>query len=159
MPIAKYGFDGQIYANGGTYGSPTFQVMLNVRDCAVQADMDKHDATTRAGGGMKQYEPTLLDLAFTGKVRSDDTDTAGYAKLSTAFHAGSSLDVMILDGAMTTNGSQGYRFDAKVFKFGEDQAIDGVLFREFELAPCVSTNQPKLATVASGSPSYASLAR
>lgn len=119
--------------------------------------MDKHDATTRAGGGLKQYEPTLMDLAITGKIRSDESDTTGFVALETAFLGRTSVDVMILDGDDAVNGSRGYRFDAKVFKFGEDQALDGILFREFELAPCVSDNAVCKAVVASGAPVFTTL--
>ena len=119
--------------------------------------MDKHDATTRAGGGLKQYEPTLMDLALTGKIRTDESDATGFVAMETAFLARSSIDVMILDGGNTVNGSRGYRFDAKVFKFGEDQALDGVLFREFELAPCVSDNAVCKAVVASGAAAFTTL--
>lgn len=148
--MPKYGFSGQLLLNGGTYGSPTWGEAEAVRDVMVNADMDEFDATTRAGGGVKQSEPTLLALEITGKIRSDEADTTGFAALETAFLTRASIDILVLDGSQTTVGSRGYRFDAKLFKFGEDEAVENVLFREFSLKPCISSNAVKKAVVGSG---------
>jgi hypothetical protein len=153
----KYGFKGTINNNTGSYGTPTWSAISNVRDVMVNADPEKFDASTRAGNGIKQYEPTLIDLGVTGKIRSDETDTNGFVAIETAFLTRASMDLMILDGAATVSGSRGYRFDAKVFKFGEDQNLGGVNFREFEFAPCVSANAPSKAVVTTGSPVFTAL--
>lgn len=148
--MPKYGFAGQLLLNGGTYGSPTWGEADAVRDVIVGADMEEQDGTTRQGGGLKQSEPVLLALSVTGKIRSDEADTTGFVAMETAFLTRAALDVMVLDGAQSTVGSRGYRFDVKLFKFGEDQAIEGILYREFEMKPCISANAVKKAVVASG---------
>jgi hypothetical protein len=151
MAIAtKYGFAGSINANSGSYGSPTWVPIANTREVQVAADMDEFDASTRAGGGLKQSEPTMLALGVSGKIRSDQNDTAGFVALETAFLTRASLDLLVLDGAATVVGSRGYRADFKVFKFGEDQNIGNILHRDFELKPCVSDNPVKKAVVGSG---------
>lgn len=158
MSQVKYAFKGKIYLNSTSYGSPTWNEVKAVRDVKVGADFDKQDATTRAGGGLKQFVATLLELGITGLIRTDETDTTGFAAMETAFLARGVLDVLILDGPRTTNGSRGYRFDSQVFKFGEDQKLEGVLYREFDVAPTPSANDAYSAVVSGGAPVFTDLA-
>lgn len=159
MPVAvKYGFDGTLSLNSGSYGTPTWAAVANTRDVKVGASLDEYDASTRAGGGVKQSEPTMLGLEVTGLVRSDQNDTTGFVALETAFLGRTSLDVLVLDGGATVSGSRGYRCDMKVFKFDEDQSLGNILHHEFSLKPCVSANPVSRAVVTSGSPVFTSLA-
>lgn len=158
MPNAKYGFDGTIYFNGGTYGSPTWGLVNAVRDVNIGADMDETDASTRIGGGVKQSEPTLLAIELSGKIRSNDADSNGFILMETAFFTRTSLDVLFLDNPNTVNGSRGYRCDMKVFKFGEPQNLGDVLFREFSIKPCASANAVNKAVVSGGAPTFSTLA-
>ena len=139
-PVIKYGYKGKIYLNGGTYGSPTWNEVKNVREVKVGGEMGDSDGTTRAGGGTEQSEPVLRKLGVTGKIRSDDSDTTGYIALETAFLTRGVLDVMLMDGDKGVAGNRGYRFDAKNFTWPEDQANDGILWRDFDLRPCISAN-------------------
>ena len=123
----------------------------------VGASFNKQEASVRAGNGVVQSEPVQLDLSITGKVATDEADTNGFVAMETAFLTRASLDVMVLDGASTVDGSRGYRFDVKVFKFEEDQGNEQVLFRDFELAPCLSANPVKKAIVTSGAPVFTAL--
>jgi hypothetical protein len=123
----------------------------------IAADMEEADASTRAGNGVKQSEPTLLGLEVTGLVRTDETDTNGFLLLETNFLTRAVCDVLFLDGAQSANGSRGYRADMKVFKFGEDQSLNQVDHREFSLKPCVSANAPSKAVVTSGAPVFTAL--
>lgn len=154
----KYGFKGKVYFNTGSYGSPTWTEISAVRDIKVGADFTEFDASTRAAGGIGQAEPVILNLELSGMIKTDESDTNGFVAMETAFLTRAATDVLILDGGSAVNGSRGYRVDMKVFKFGEDQALDKVNFREFSLKPCVSSNAAQKAVVASGAPVFTSLA-
>jgi hypothetical protein len=154
----KYAFKGKIYFNGASYGSPTWNLVDAVKDVKVGASFDEFDASTRQGGGIKQSEPVLLGLDITGMIRTDETDTSGFVALETAFLTRAAIDIMVLDGGSTVNGSRGYRFDAKNFKFGQDESLSNILYREFELKPCVSANAAYKVVVAAGVPVFTSLA-
>lgn len=154
----KYGFKGKFYINSGTYASPTWNEVKRVKEVKVGAAFDKEDATTRMGGGIKQSEPVLLDIGLTGKVRSDEGDTTGFLAMETAFLTRAEIDVMVLDGDKATDGSRGYRIGMKVFKFEEDQDVAKILWRDFDLSPCVSENAPCKAVVSASAPVFTSLA-
>lgn len=154
----KYGFRGKLYFNTGSYNSPTWTEVKRVKEVKVGAAFDKEDATTRMGNGIKQSEPVLLDLGLTGKVRSDEGDTAGFLAMETAFLGRAEIDVLMLDGPIATDGSRGYRVGMKVFKFEEDQDVAKLLWRDFDLSPCVSENAPCKAVVAASAPVFTALA-
>jgi hypothetical protein len=154
----KRGYNGKLYYNSGSYGSPTWIEIQNIKEAKVTAAFDKYDATTRQGAGVKQYAPTLFDPMFSAKIRSDETDTSGYIPLETAFYGRAVLDVLFLDGARTLNGSRGLRMDVCVFKWDEDQDNDAVDFRDFELAPTVSSNLVYTAVVTAGAPVFTVIA-
>lgn len=158
MSQVKYGYKGKIYFNTGSYNSPTWTEVKNVREVKVGAAMGEQDATTRAGGGIEQAEPILLKLGLTGKIKSAETDTAGFIAMETAFLTRAAIDVLLLDGDKGTDGSRGYRVDMKVFDFSEDQGNENLLWRDFAIKPCVSDNVPQKAVVSSSAPVFTSLA-
>ena len=152
----KYGFQGTLNVNSGTYGTPVWNPVTNVEDVTVSADFTKQDATTRVSS-IKQFEPTTLEIAISGKLRTDQTDTNGYILFETNFYTRAVMDLLVLDASATTNGAHGLRFDSKLFKFDEDQTNSSVLFREWELAPCVSTNPGNKAINNSGTMVYTAI--
>ncbi len=86
-------------------------------------------------------------------------DATGFVALRTAYLARAILDILVLDGPRTTNDSYGFRFDAKCFSMGEDQAIESILYQEFMLKPCISTagNAAYSVVVTTGAPVYTTL--
>ncbi|MBY0513081.1 MAG: hypothetical protein K2P78_04120 [Gemmataceae bacterium] len=154
----KYGFRGKIYFNTGTYNSPTWAEVASVRDVKVGAEMSEFEGSTRLAGGVEQTEPVILKLSLDGLIKSDEADVGGFVAMETAFLTRAATDVLILDGGSAVNGSRGYRVDMKVFKFGEDQALDKVLFREWSMKPGVSANAAYKAVVSSGAPVFTTLA-
>jgi hypothetical protein len=99
----------------------------------------------------------MLDLTLTGRVRVDHTDN-GYNAIRDAFLAKDTLDVLVLNGKSNQNGSLGYRYDAKVFALGEDQALANVIFNDLTIKPCASVNEPKAVKVVAGVPVFTDIA-
>ncbi len=55
----KYGFNGGLYLNSGTYSTPTWVDLTNTKEVQIEDGMSEHDATLRAGGGLTLSEPIL----------------------------------------------------------------------------------------------------
>jgi hypothetical protein len=155
--MAKTGLKANLFYNTASYGSPTWAEITLVADCAVEGTRDEAGGSTRASS-VKLFEPTQLALGISGKVRTDSTDTGFAALLANFLDPSTAIDVLVLDGTTTENGSLGYRFDAKVFSMGEDQALNSVLFRDFTIKPCISANPVKSVLVTSGAPVFTTLA-
>lgn len=152
MPL---GITSTCYLNSGTYVTPIWNLLDLIADATVKADWNSADASVRRGR-VEEAEPTNLVLELTGKVRKSMTDTA-FLVLRAAHLIASTLDVLILDGLRTVNGSEGFRFDGKVFQWSEDQSLGVVTFKDFMIKPCISTNLPKSVIVNGGSPTYSAI--
>lgn len=155
--MAKKAYNRAFYRNTGTFGSPTWNLTDHVKDVAFVYAKDSLDATTRASGKLKEYEPGRGDFSITGMIMVDESD-ADFAAFETADLADSLLDIMILDGLSSVNGSRGYRMEMKLSSFTEETADDGVLFRSFELKPCISANAKQSVVVSTGAPVFTTLA-
>jgi len=139
--------------SGGSYGSPTWLEVEDIRDLAVSPTFTEGQAKTRASI-VDFAEPTRMQIEITGMIKVS-LDNVDFLALDEAFATRAALDMLILNGANTTNGVRGWRADFKVFEWSEDQAIDDVLYRSFKLKPCIPVNgNPKRAVVSGGAPTF-----
>jgi hypothetical protein len=121
-------------ASGGTkYASPTWTAIDMVRDASIAKPWDLVEASVRASR-VKMYHPTQMDIPVSLTVRCDNADT-GYLALAGAADEGTTLDILIVDGAVTVEGSRGARAHFHVSDTGQDQSIGAVLYKTFELKP------------------------
>lgn len=132
------GITSKFYVNSGTYSVPTWTLVDLVSDLSNSADWNEGDGSTRREV-QEVMEPTNMKLAITGKIRKDMNDPA-YLLFRAAHATRGVLDVMVLDGAKDVDGSEGFRFDVKVFGWTEDQGLQAVNFKEFTVKPCISTH-------------------
>lgn len=136
---------------GGTRGAPVFTDADLVSDMQVDAQWNEGESSVR-GNPMQTFDPTNMAVALTGKIRKNITDTV-FSLLRAAWLAQTTIDVLVLDGPRTTPGSDGLRFDARVFNFSEDQSLGvGSVFKEFTIKPTgtTSANPPQSAVVNDG---------
>ena len=153
MSVKKGYLCGLYLRTSGTFASPTHTELDLVGDMAIDDPNEALEADTRRAQGVREYEPGRMDVVITGRVRKDGTDPA-YAALAAAKAGRTELDVMVLDGKQTVNGSEGYRLPMKVFKLSEDQAQGVVIYKEFELRPCPSDNPKQTVAVSGGVPVF-----
>lgn len=153
MSDTRLGFNCKVYANSGTtYATPTWLEFVLVSDATLSAEFDSFDATTRVSNGVKEMEPTLLGLGVAGQIKVDDDDAA-FLMLDERTFMRKAMDILVLNGDKTDPGVRGWRFWAKNMKLSEDQKLGNVLFREFDLKPCVplvAAEKPKRAVVSAG---------
>ena len=121
------------YRNTGTYGTPTWTAITFVRDAQVAIPWDLVEASIR-DTRVKLYHPTQIDFAVSLTVRCDDAD-AGYQALLGAAQEGTTIDMMILDGLVSVEGSAGVRSHFHVSMTGQPQGTGDVLYATFDLKP------------------------
>lgn len=146
MPGTRVGIIAGLYINTGTYEAPDWDEFDLVGDAAVNPNWEEGDATTRQSL-VNQAEPTKMALEVTGRARVAD-DNAVFDEVEAAFIQRNPIDILALNGKIDSPGASGYRFDAKIFTWGEDQAMGNVLFKDFNMKPCASDNDPKFVKVA-----------
>jgi hypothetical protein len=148
--FVKLGIKAKIYRNTGTYGSPTWTHLALVRDCTVNAPWDIVDASTRSHR-VKLNAKTMMGLTIGISMRKDDLDAGAVAILAAAMED-TVIDMLILDGPITTEGSTGYRSHFIVNPTGEDQGPGAALYPTYDLLPAYSSEgDPKYITVGSAS--------
>ena len=154
--MPKLGVLSVFHVNLATWDIPTWATLPLISDCNVNAPWDEGDASARLSRA-KSAEPTMMGLEITGKIRVKGADVvASYFALYNAHFRDLIVDILALNGPLAEVGAEGYRFEAKVFNWGEDQSLGAVLYKDFSIKPCIPsdvTRYPKKAiVVAPGGP-------
>ena len=149
----KSGINSHAYRNsasgGSKYGTPTWTDIDHVRDASVGQPWDLQDASIRATK-FKLYHKAQKDLSVQLTVRCDDVDS-GYIALREAAENGTTIDMLLLDGPIATEGSRGFRAFFHVSESGQSQAIGDTLYSTFDL-------KPTFGVIDDGSPAYPKIA-
>ena len=156
MPAAhgvKTGQTSGLYRNTATgaskYGTPTWALSDHVRDLTPSQPWDMADTSIRATP-VKLYHPTQKEMSFTAMVRCDDV-AADYQAFRTAAENGTVMDILVLDGLISVEGSRGFRAYFFVSETGQDQSIGATLYSQFEF-------KPGFGELDDGSPAYPKIA-
>ncbi len=137
----KLGIKAVLYRNTAVstpYASPTWTAMPIVKDVQAGTPWDMADASTR-GSRAKIYHPTQIDYSFSAVARCDDAD-AGYQALLAAAQEGSTIEMLVMDGPTSVEGSQGVRAHFHVSLTGQPQGIGDVLYANFDFKPGFGTD-------------------
>ena len=138
----KTGFDGKVYYNdtattytagAGTYAVPVWAEIPYVKDLSISSATDKLEDTDR-GSTVKKYCSGQMDLECTMNL-SYRAGTDEMRVLRDAHMDRETLEVAIMDGAIATSGSEGFRFHSKVFSHDWDQPMQDVMGIDVTLAP------------------------
>lgn len=138
-PAAKLGLKCKLYLNGGTFGSPTWAAVNCISDFSLAAKWDAGEASTRESR-MKLWLKTMLDLGFSGKLRSSNINDTSYTTIAAALLTDATLDILVLNGDKVDTGAWGFRCGVQVHSANEDQGLGAVVFDEIEFKPAPNTD-------------------
>lgn len=145
---AKLGMDCVLHRNTGSYASPTWNAIDNVKDVTLSLEAGEADATTRGNDGWRATLATLRD----GSVEFEmvwDTADEDFSAIRTAFFAGSAIEFAVMDGPIATVGSQGLRASFVVTNFSRNEPLEEAVTASVTIKPTYSANAPAWLTVAS----------
>ncbi len=153
----KPGIAAVVYRNTGTYGSPTWTAMTLVRSVSDNSKWDTGDTSTRASRA-KTAAKTQVDLPHDIEMRADDADTAYVAMFAAWASPTSVVDLLILDGAIATEGAMGIRAEFIVCGRPQNQGAGDIIYTSFPIMPAWTANGPPKSVVmgAASSPSFTS---
>ncbi len=134
------------YRNSGTYGSPTWVLILNCGDLDVTDAHDKVEVPLRKNSGWKLYIAGDTDFGIAFKMLYDPADTSQSA-LRTAYRSKAAIELLLLDGPVATAGSSGIRGTFQIFKFPRQEPL-GPMMVEVEAAPTYAAQAPEVFTAA-----------
>ena len=135
----RLSLNAKTYRNTGTYDSPIWVEMVNIKDATLEDSMDETEVTRRASGGVKEYEPTLRGISFDFNAPNVEGD-AELIAVRTAYATRAPIELAVMDGPITAPGSNGLRFEAKVFKNTRNESLSDAQMKDFTFKPCCSEN-------------------
>jgi hypothetical protein len=145
MPLT-FGYQAKLYRNTGTYGTPAWNEVPNVRDVTMSLTVEEDDVTTRGGNGWKQNAATLKDASVDFEMIYDKTDP-DFTAFKDAFLNSTAIDVAVMDGDITVTGNQGLRAEMMVTKFDRMENLTQALKVSVTIKPTYSSNAPTWYTV------------
>jgi len=99
------------------------------------------DVTTRNNSGWRANRGTLKDFTLEFMMVHDTADTDWQA-FRDSFLNNTSIEVLVLDGAVGTSGSQGIRATVEVFNFTRGEELENAMMTTVSCKPTYATNPP-----------------
>ena len=142
----KLGMDAKLYYLSGTNarvawsgsGQAGLTVIGNVTSVTLNLEKGEADVTTRGNGGWRATLGTLKDGSVEFEMVWDTTDAA-FTAVQAAWAAGSTLAFAVLDGLVTTVGSQGLWADFSVLNFTREEPLEEAIKAKVTIKPAYSS--------------------
>jgi len=139
---AKLGMEAKLYRNTGSYESPVWAEVENVKDLALNLEAGEADVTTRANDGWRATIATLKDASVEfGMVW--DTEDADFSAIQDAYFDGTSIEFAVMDGDIETEGSEGLRATMAVTAFSRDEPLEEAITVTVTIKPTYADNPPE----------------
>jgi hypothetical protein len=142
----KLGMDAKLYRNAGSFASPNWNAINNVKDVTLNLEAGEADVTTRGNAGWRATVATLKD----GSIEFEmvwDTEDPNFTALQQAFFNNSAVELAVMDGDITTAGSQGLRATCMITNFSRNEPLEEAIGVNVTAKPTYSVNPPQWMTV------------
>lgn len=142
---AILGVNCKLYRNTGTWASPTWDEVTNVKDLTLNLEKGEADVTVRGGNGWRQTIGTLKDGSIEFQMVWDPSDT-DFTAIQTAYFNDTSIELLALDGSVTPAAGvtvQGLHADFSVTNFTRNESLEEAVLVDVSLKPTYSSNTPE----------------
>lgn len=137
--MPKVGFECVAYRNTGTFATPVWNEIPNVRDATLPLDATEVDVTTRGSGGFEAVIAGLIKTGLEFKMVWDPAD-ADFTAIQTAFFNRTAIEFLFLDDAVDVPGAQGLRAYCAVLSFPRAEPLDGSVEVDVKVKPTYRTD-------------------
>jgi hypothetical protein len=142
----KLGLDAKLYRNTGTYASPTWNEIKNVKDVTLNLETAEADVTTRGNNGWRATVATLKDGSVEFEMVWDSADD-DFGTIRDAFLNKTAVELAVMDGDITVTGTQGLRASYMVMKFSRNEPLEEAITVSVTVKPTYATNAPTWMTI------------
>ena len=139
---AKLGMDAKLYRNDGTYETPDWQVMDNVKDLTMNLEKGEADVTTRGNNGWRATASTLKDGSIEYEMVWDPVD-AGFTAVKDAYFDNTPIEFAVMDGDITTVGTQGLRATFTITNFSRNEPLEEAMSVSVTAKPTYAEHAPE----------------
>lgn len=138
----KLGLDAKLYfCVAGIGGTPTWTELTNVKNVTLSLQKGEADVTTRANNGWKATAGTLKEGSIEFEMVWDTAD-AGFTAIKDAYFNNTILGLAVMDGGITSGGSQGLWADCMIIDFSRDEPLEDAISVKVTAKPTYSANAP-----------------
>ena len=127
------GNEAKLYRNTGTYGSPVWDEVTNVRDLDLGVEKGQADASTR-GASWRQYLTTLKDASIDFSMLWDTSDL-DFSAIQDAFFNDTQVELAIMDGDISVAGAEGLRATFDVVTFTRHEPLEDAMSVDVAIKP------------------------
>jgi len=138
----KLGMNCKLYYNTGDYTTPVWVEITNAKDVTLNLEASEADVTTRGNAGWRATTAALRDGSVDFEMIWDTADTA-FAAIQAAYFANSAVEVAVMDGDITTVGSEGLRASMSVTSFTRNEPLEEAVSVAVGLKPTYAANAPE----------------
>ena len=143
----KLGMDAKLYRNTGSYGSPVWNEVKNVKDVTLNLEAGEADVTTRGNAGWRANIATLKDASLEFEMVWDTADD-DFTASRTVFLTNAAIAFAVLDGPVATSGSQGLRASMAITNFSRAEPLEEAIKVSVTAKPTSADNPPEWMTAA-----------
>jgi hypothetical protein len=148
--MIKLGMDGKLYRNTSVdpdpYANPEWTEITNVKDVTLNLEKGEADVTTRANQGWRASKGTLKEGSVEFEMAWDPED-AGFTAIKDAWFNGTTIELAVMDGDITEDGTQGLRATMSVISFTRNEPLEEAMSVNVTVKPTYADNAPEWMTV------------
>jgi hypothetical protein len=137
----KLGLDAKLYRNTGTFASPAWNEIQNVKDVTLNLEAGEADVTTRGNAGWRATVATLKDGSIEFEMVWDTADD-DFAAIRDTFLNRGAMEFAVMDGPMNVPGSQGLRATCMVTNFSRNESLEEAITVSVTVKPTFSVTPP-----------------
>lgn len=142
----KIGLDAKLYIDDeSTYVSPSWTEVTNCKDLTLTLEKNEADVTVRGNNGWRAMVSVIKDATIEFKMIWD-TDDPVFQAIKDAFFASAPplnmINVAVMDGSITTPGSEGLRSMMNVSSFTRNEPLEEAITVDVKLRPTYFPGDP-----------------
>jgi hypothetical protein len=133
----RLGLDAKLYLDDeASYASPTWSEVTNCKDLTLTLEKNDADVTVRGNNGWRAIVGVLKDATIEFTMVWD-TDDLNFQTIKDAFLAATNtpINVAVMDGDITTSGSEGLRALCIVTNFTRNEPLEEAITVDVSLRP------------------------
>jgi len=142
-PNVRRGIDAALYRNLGTYASPNWSEVGNLRDVTLNMEKDDADATTRANDGWSASVGTLKSGSIDGQLTVKRTADEHFEAFRDSYFNSTPIELLVLNGPIDEVGVRGLRGTFEAMSFTENQPMGDIQTADVTLNIAPSDHAPE----------------
>jgi len=139
---AVLGMFGKLYRNTGTWAVPIWDEVENVTNVTLNLEKSEADVTTRKNDGWRAMIGALKEGSVDFEMIWDTSDDDFQAIIDSWLND-TVIDVAVMDGDITTTGSEGLRAEMSVITVTRQEPLEEAMKAVVNIKPTYSDNAPE----------------